>query len=272
MKLKLTVSELSKIVGVSPRTIRYYATKNLFEESGISDNGYRYYTIEKIEELRLIVYLRYLDIPIKEIKSHLNNRSLDEYDAILEKQLHATRNKITHLQFLEKRLEKRLESINYIHSLPPLNNITIRKHPSRRILKIEKDINDPLDWEKAMIQFEQQENLPPSLIIGDIGFFVDLNKINTRHATEFTALYLISDEPLLMGDPLVVHLPEGEWLTYLVEGDHTDAAKIYPVLLAYAQSHDLTLDNYAIERVLLDHFISSDPSIIITEVQIPILA
>ncbi len=272
MKLKLTVNELSKIVGIAPRTIRYYASKGLFEHSGISANGYRYYTIEKIEELRLIVYLRYLDIPMSEINSLLSNRSFDEYDAILEKQLIATRSKIEHLKFLEKRLEKRLDSIHYIHSLPPINSISINEYPSRRILKIEQSIKEPLEWEKAMLQFEQQETLPPSLIIGDIGFFVDLTRVEYRHPTEFTALYMVSDEPLLIGKSLVTYLPEGKWLTYLVQGDHTDAAKIYPKILDYAHSHGLTLDKYAIERVLLDHFISSDPSILVTEIQIPILA
>lgn len=272
MKLKLSVSELAKIVGIAPRTIRYYGTKGLFEHSGVGENGYRYYTIEKIEELRLIVYLRYLDVPMKEIKAHLENRSLEEYDAILEKQLLTTREKIKHLQFLEKRLEKRLDSIHYIHALPTLDTINIQKHDTRRILKIEKAIEDPLDWEKAMIEFEERENLPPSLIIGDIGFFVDMNRIDKRHATEFTALYMISDEPLLLGDSLVDYLPEGDWLTYLIQGDHTDAAKIYPVLMAYAASHGLKLGTFAIERVLLDHFISSDPSVTVTEVQIPILA
>ena len=271
MKVQLTVSQLADLVGISPRTIRYYAAKGLFEASGINDNKYRYYTIEKIEELRLIVYLRYLDVPIKDIKAHLENRSIDEYDAILERQLAHTREKISHLKFLEARLEKRLASIQHIRSLPPLNTIAIKTYPKRRILRINDEIKGPLDWEKTMLKFEQEENLPPSLLIGDIGFFVDLNKIHTRHATEFTGLYLMSDEPLLTGQSLVDYLPEGQWITYLINGDHHMASKIYPKLLSYAKVHDLHLADYAIERVLLDHFISSDPSIEVTEIAIPIL-
>jgi len=271
MKTKLTVGELAKIVGISPRTIRYYASKGLFEHSGVGDNGYRYYTIEKIEELRLIVYLRYLDVPMKEIRAHLDNRSIEEYDAILEKQLHKTRETIEHLKFLESRLEKRLNSVRYIHSLPTPGTVAINSYPRRRVLRINSDIQAPLDWEKMMLQFEQQENLPPSLIIGDIGFFVDLTTVETRHPTEFTGLYMISDEPLLMGASLVDYLPEGRWLTYIVQGDHEDAAASYDKLFTYATENNLMLEDYAIERVLLDHFISSDPSITLTEIQIPIL-
>lgn len=271
MKVQLTVSELSKLVGVPPRTIRYYSDKGLFEPSAIGNNGYRYYSIEKIEELRLIVYMRYLDIPMKEIKAHLNNRSIEEYDAVLEKQLHYTKEKIKHLSFLETRLEKRLQSIRHIHSLSPLNTITLKTYPKRRILRINQPLNNPLEWEKAMLQFEQEENLPPSLIIGDIGFFVDLNTVDSRHATEFTGLYLISDEPLLIGDSLVDYLPAGNWLSYLINGDHHNAHETYPLLIKYAEENQLHLKDYAIERVLLDHFISSDPSIRVTEISIPLL-
>ncbi|MBN2897266.1 MAG: MerR family transcriptional regulator [Clostridia bacterium] len=271
MKVQLSVHELSKIVGVSPRTIRYYATQGLFEHSGIQSNGYRYYTIEKIEELRLIVYLRYLDVPMKEIKTYLENRSFEDYDAILERQLAHTHEKIRHLQFLEARLEKRLNSIRHIRSLPKLDTIAIQTHPARRILRINEKMTGPLEWEKAMLKFEQQEHLPPSLIIGDIGFFVDLNSLDSRHPTEFTGLYLISDEPLLFGETLVDFLPAGRWLTYICQGDHQQAAKLYPILMAYAEKENMILADYAIERMLLNHFISSAPTISITEIAIPII-
>jgi len=271
LKVKLTVSELAKIVGIAPRTIRFYAAKGVFEHSGTTENGYRYYTIEKIEELRLIVYLRYLDVPIKEIKAHLKNRSIDDYDKILENQLKHTQEKIKHLKFLESRLEKRLDSLRYIRTLPEMNTPVIKDYAKRRILRMDRPIEESLDWEKALLEFEHLEQLPPSLIIGDVGFFVDLNRVHQRHATEFTGLYLISDEPLLEGISLVDYLPEGQWLTYIVQGDHRKASQVYDDLLTYADDHGLLLDDYAIERVLLDHFISSNPEVNVTEIQIPIL-
>lgn len=271
LKVKLTVSDLAKIVGISPRTIRFYATKDVFKHSGISKNGYRYYTIEKIEELRLIVYLRYLDVPIKEIKAHLKNRSIDDYDTILYNQLRHTQEKIKHLQFLEARLKKRLDSLHYIRSLPEKDTPVIKHYDKRRILRINREIKERLDWEKALLEFEHLEQLPPSLIIGDVGFFVDLNSIHYRHGTAFTGLYLISDEPLLEGISLIDYLPEGQWLTYIVQGDHQRASQVYSSLLTYANEKGLLLDDYAIERVLLDHFISSDPEVNVTEIQLPIL-
>lgn len=271
MKLQLSVKELSEIVGVSTRNIRYYDQIDLFKPSGQLENGYRYYTIEKIEELRLISYLRHLDIPIQEIKAHLENRSLENYLNVLEKQLVQTRVKMKHLEFLEKRLEKRMQSLAYIHQLEDINKINIKTLPKRSILRLNEDIREPLDWEIAMLKFEKDDAMPPSLFIGDIGFFVDLSKLNQRHPTEFAGLYLDLSEGYENNSKLISELPEGLWLTLFFKGDHFDAPQNYEKLMQFATRHHLNLDRYALERVLIDHFISSDPNLYITEIQIKII-
>jgi len=271
MKLHLSVKDLSEIVGVSTRNIRYYDEIGLFKPSGQHDNGYRFYNIEKIEELRLITYLRHLGIPINEIKSHLETRSLDHYVSILEQQLQLTRSKIQHLEFLEKRLEKRMQSLSYIHKLENLEQIKIEYLPNRTILRLDEAISSPLDWEVAMLKFEKGDHVPPSLFIGDIGFFVDLSKLNQRHPTEFSGLYLDVSEAYDANSALIAELPQGKWLTLCFKGDHFTAPKHYEQILEYASKNQLRLDHYALERVLIDHFISSDPNLYITEIQIRVL-
>ncbi|MBF4692659.1 MerR family transcriptional regulator [Fusibacter ferrireducens] len=271
MKLQLSVKELSEIVGISTRNIRYYDQIGLFKPSGQLENGYRYYTIEKIEELRLISYLRHLDISIQEIKAHLENRSLENYLNILANQLDQTRIKMKHLEFLEKRLEKRMQSLAYIHQLEDIDKITIKPLSRRPILRLNEDIREPLDWEIAMLKFEKDDAMPPSLFIGDIGFFVDLSTLDRRHPTEFTGLYLDLSEGHDSNSSLISELPEGLWLTLYFKGDHFDAPQNYKKLMQFANHHHLKLDHYALERVLIDHFISSDPNLYITEIQIKII-
>lgn len=271
MSLKLTVNEISKIAGVSPRNIRYYDSIGLFKPSGILENGYRYFTIEKIEELRLISYLRYIGIPIKEISQHLNRRDINEYSSILEKQLLKFEEEIKHLTALKKRIEKRIHSLEYIRSLPRLEEITVKKFPTRHVLKLMQTIEDPIDWEKEMIKFENSGDMPPSLMIGDAGFIVNLKKWDSRKSTEFEGIYLLANDPFLKKSELVSSLPPGYWLTIYFKGDHHAASKKYSELMGYASEHKLTIGDFALERTLVDHFISSDPELYITEIQIPIV-
>ncbi|GAU77320.1 MerR family transcriptional regulator [Fusibacter sp. 3D3] len=271
MKLQLSVKELSEIVGVSTRNIRYYDQIGLFKPSGQLENGYRYYTIEKIEELRLIRYLRHLDISINEIKLHLENRTLENYLNVLENQLDQTRLKMKHLEFLEKRLEKRMQSLAYIHQLDDIDKITVKTLPRRSILRLDEAIHEPLDWEIAMLKFERADDMPPSLFIGDIGFFVALSRLDQRHPTEFTGLYLDLSEGYDPNSKLISELPSGRWLTLYFKGDHFDAPQNYKKLIQFAEHNHLELDSYALERVLIDHFISSDPNLYITEIQVKII-
>jgi len=267
MALVFSVSELSKITNVSARNIRYYDSIGLFEASGISENGYRYYAIEKIEELRLISYLRHSGISIKEIKRHLDNRNIDDYAEIIKKQIEKLDEELEKIEATKARLNNRLASLDYIRKLPPLNDILIEKHPRTPIIKIMKKIMKPYDWECAMAEFEAE--LPPSLMIGETGFFADIR--SDRQATEFEGMFMLANDPFTLKLDHLTYIEEGYFLTIYVKGDHKAAFDKYPYLLNYAKKHHLRLGEQALERTLIDHFISSDEDLYITQIRIPII-
>ena len=49
-----TVKEVSRIAGVTPRTLRYYDKIGLLKPSRIADNGYRYYDDRAHQRLQLV--------------------------------------------------------------------------------------------------------------------------------------------------------------------------------------------------------------------------
>jgi DNA-binding transcriptional MerR regulator len=271
MSLQLTVNEFSKIAGVSPRNLRYYDDISLFKASGTSENGYRYYTIDKVEEIHLINYFRHMGVSIKEIKKHMENRNIDEYETILDDQLKRVHEEMAELKLLEKRIQKRIASIEYIRALPPTGEINIQKLDKRRILKLEKEIREQQDWEFSLIKLQQDHSLPPSIFIGDIGFVIDMNTVETRGPEEFSALFLMADDPFYDNSDNLEWLDDGIWLTTYIRGDHHEARKYYDSLFEYARKNDLILGDFAIERTIIDHYISSDPNFYITEIQIPVI-
>ena len=83
-----TVNELSKITGLSKRTIRYYDEINLLKPEAISDAGYRLYGNKSLEILQQILIFRELNIPLSDIQSILNNPHLDKLQLLeIHKQL-----------------------------------------------------------------------------------------------------------------------------------------------------------------------------------------
>lgn len=268
MSFTLSVKEMSQITNVSKRNIRYYDSIGLFKASGIGENGYRYYDLEKIEELRLINYLRHAGVSIKEIEKHLKNRNIDEYVDILNNQLVEIESELNKINALKIRLKNKLTSIEYIRSLEHFDEIRVEVFPKRRILKKMGKLKTPIDWERAMLDFE--EELPPSLAVGDNGFFVDLNRHRERKGTEFSGIFMIAEDPFTLQSKYLDYLEEGSYLTLYLKGNHDDAQLKYKDLTEYAEKNGLVLGQYALERTLIDHFISSDKELYITEIQIQI--
>lgn len=270
MDVKFTVKEFSKIVGVSPRNLRYYDEIDLFKSSGILENGYRYYTIDKVEEIYIIQYFRNLGIQIKEIKEHLLNRNIDDYNTILENQYKKVSYEIKKLSKIKYRIDRRIASLDYIREIPEFNKIKIQEIPGRRVITLDKQIRSQIDWEVSLKELDGVNSPDPNIFIGDIGFFVDMSRVKAREAHEFAGMFLLADDPIYNSSKTTM-LPSGRWLTIYIRGDHLEARKKYDSLLDYAKEHNLTLESYAIERTLIDHYISSDPNLHITEILIPIL-
>ncbi len=73
----MTVKEIAKLTGISARTLHYYDEIGLFAPTEKSEAGYRLYDDKALEILQQILFFREFDIPLKEIKSLINNPSFD---------------------------------------------------------------------------------------------------------------------------------------------------------------------------------------------------
>lgn len=71
-----TVKEISKITGISVRTLHYYDGIGLLKPTEKSEAGYRLYDDKALETLQQILFFREFDIPLKTIKEIMENPSL----------------------------------------------------------------------------------------------------------------------------------------------------------------------------------------------------
>lgn len=78
----LTVKEVSKLTGVSIRTLHYYDQIELLEPTEITEAGYRLYDDIALERLQQILLFRELEFPLKEIKGILESDNFDRNKAL----------------------------------------------------------------------------------------------------------------------------------------------------------------------------------------------
>ncbi len=93
-----TVNEVSKLTGVSIRTLHYYDEIGLLKPSDVTESGYRLYDDTALERLQSILLFRELQFPLKEIKKILDSPDFDSSDAL--------KTQIELLELQKERLEK----------------------------------------------------------------------------------------------------------------------------------------------------------------------
>lgn len=94
-----TVSEVSKLTGVSVRTLHYYDEIDLLHPTEVTEAGYRLYDDTAMERLQQIMLFRELEFPLKEIREIINSSNFDRNRA-LEQQIQLLTLKKEHIENL----------------------------------------------------------------------------------------------------------------------------------------------------------------------------
>lgn len=82
----MTVNEVSKLAGVSIRTLQYYDSIGLLKPAAYTESGYRLYDDAAMERLQQILLFRELEFPLKDIKEIITRPDFDKKKA-LEQQI-----------------------------------------------------------------------------------------------------------------------------------------------------------------------------------------
>lgn len=95
----MTVHEVSRLAGVSIRTLQYYDRIGLLHPTGYTDAGYRLYDDTALERLQHILLFRELEFSLKDIRNIINSPDFDRNKA-LEQQIKLLTMKKEHLDNL----------------------------------------------------------------------------------------------------------------------------------------------------------------------------
>ncbi|MFA5536907.1 MAG: MerR family transcriptional regulator [Bacillota bacterium] len=82
--MEYSMNRLSKMSGVSTRTLRYYDEIGLLKPARVAPSGYRFYGQEQVDTLQQIMFYKELDFSLENIKTLLSAPDFDRVRALTD--------------------------------------------------------------------------------------------------------------------------------------------------------------------------------------------
>lgn len=80
--MEYSIQELSRLAGVTTRTLRWYDKIGLLRPCRTAESGYRYYGSAEVDRLQDILFYRALGVELSQIKECLDDPSFDRLSAL----------------------------------------------------------------------------------------------------------------------------------------------------------------------------------------------
>ncbi len=105
-----TVRQLSRLAGITPRTLHYYDEIGLLKPTRVGENGYRYYGEEALLRLQQILLYRELDLSLEQIRQIMASPDFDLLRALEQHKMELA-GRITHLERLVTTVENTIDHL-----------------------------------------------------------------------------------------------------------------------------------------------------------------
>lgn len=237
-----SIGEIAKIFDLSIQTLRYYEQTGLFIPAKKSaKSGYRYYTWDQFERLRLIIYLKDLGMSLKDIKHQLDVQIGEEYLKTLERQIELLEKRIQADTQLKRHIANKIDSIKLAREMPQ-NTTRFMFFRETKVLKSPCSASNFHEHEYAVVNLLRKYRLKTGL--GRIGqIFSPTSLKNQNGEIICSALYVTEDmfteDTTAHAGDAIITIPEG---TYAVLFYREPTEKTLPYI--YQLLDDIEMNSF----------------------------
>lgn len=177
-----TVKEISRLTGISVRTLHYYDEINLLKPTQITDAGYRLYDDTALKRLHSILLFRELRFSLKEIKAILDYSDFDAQTALKEQ--------IKLLEMQRNRLDEIIISAREILT-KGAENMSFSAFDKTKIEKYADEAKQKWGHTVSYKEFEQKHSNSADKSDALMQIFAEIGKIKHLSPNELEAQSLI---------------------------------------------------------------------------------
>ena len=271
------IGDIAKICDISTQTLRHYDKINFLKPDYVEpDNGYRYYSSEKLLMLLSIKHLKGIGFSLNQIKEYLENSDNYIINDLYQRKRDELSEKVREYTNSIERLDARLELFNlYFGKNKKLENsdntISIREINARHVAYTRRLIEFNFK-NRILLSLESQNNRRKHnyTCVSPITHVIhsDYREILSGLADVEICLELKNDAEVIEGETRVIE--GGLFLTAMHHGDHSTSFPLYESMLTAIKEK-----GYWIAGPVLLCYVATltevkSPDRVVFEIQIPI--
>lgn len=262
-----TTGEFAELCGVKKQTLFHYDEIGLFSPAFIKDNGYRYYSYRQLYTFSMIVTLKELNMPLKEIKTYLDTRSPEAYLKLLHEKLREVDVAIEKLNKIRDRLATATHHTTY--ALHTQHGKTILEEQEEEYLMVSSPLNSTTHKEFSTFMLEYIQFCTQNALSNydAFGSLIKVEDVANGLKNCFTSLYSKTHDGTI---PSVIIKPKGLYAVTHHHGSYETLHETYKNILAFVKKHHFQIGDFFYEEYLLDDLASVNPEHFVTRITLQI--
>ncbi len=272
-----SIGEMAKLNKVSVQTLRYYDQIDLLKPVYVDkESNYRYYSIDQFPQLDLIKYLKYLGMPLNDIKIKFNNSDEEMLELLINK-IEMINEIILEQQTMKRILSKRKEILEKSIKEHEIE-VIFRKHiPKRSVLQVDHeekyDQNEALNLARRKLANDVEESM--SMFYGGVSGIIDTEEFIENKIVKYKSSFLVMEkEHYITKTNINININEiesGDFICIRYSGNYENNYKYIQKLIDYIEYKRIPIENGIYEVPIIDPMATNDKSKLLTELQIPVL-
>lgn len=265
-KKYLSISAFSKLAGISRKNLIYYDEVGILKPAFVKENGYRYYSYSQLDEVSIILALKDLDIPLKEIKNYMENVSPDNLIHLIATQKKKILEELNRLNQMNYIIEQR------INNAPVVSNINcgeiLLEYCEEEVLLLGPEyLYDPNNVEDDFISFLDYCESKKVLYGYPLGVYTNHDSLLTDNIRKYRYFYKVSPDTDLIEKTIK---PQG---LYVITYDNSYLAedmKIFHKVNKFIEENHLSVcGNVYIENIS-DEIITKNPDKYLSKISVQV--
>lgn len=210
----ISITELSKIKGITTETLRHYDRIGLFCPSHVDPKSkYRYYSYSQCEEIGTILELRNLGMPLLEIKDFMKNRNVKRSYRLLQEKEKELEKEIKEKRLIKKVIRQKLDYIDYMTETVKIDEPKLCTLEKRNVVTVGKYEEKKGNYLFDVMKLEQYlKEIAPIFASDLVGAIIKKESFLNDEKGVFSRMAYLPANQCKKKVPYIYEIPVGEYL------------------------------------------------------------